>query len=306
MEIRKTIIPAASFGTRFLPITRVIPQEMLPLFNKPAIHHIVEEAIAAHVPHCFIVTNASKHAIADYFDSVELSGVSVSSQHEKDFIAASKLLEPRCSCVYLRQTDALGVGHAVLLAKQCLGKEYFCIALPDEIIDAKEPVLSQLMRVARQEKTSVIAVQEIPLSSVSEHSIIDVKKAIAHNLFQINGIVDRPDPRNAPSNLAIVGRYVVSSKLISALEYSYTFSEKGEVSLHDSIIRMMHNNERVFAYKIQGTRYSLNTPLGLLRATIALALKDPVYAPHVRGLLKELEQTKVPVFNPARMVEELL
>jgi UTP--glucose-1-phosphate uridylyltransferase len=288
MEIRKTIIPAVSFGTRFLPVTRAIPQEMLPLLNKPAMHYSIEEAVAAGAPHCFIITNAGKYAIDDYFD------------------AADRLFEPRCSCVYLRQADALGIGHAVLLAKQCIGKEYFCIALPDEIIDAKEPVLTQLMRVARQEKTSVIAVREIPLSCVEEHSIIDIKKAITPNLFQINGIVDRPEPRNAPSNLAVVGRYVVSAKLIAALEYAHTFSEKGEVSLHDSIIHMMHNNERVFAYKIQGTHYRLNTPLGLLRATIALALKDPVYAPQVRALVKDLEQGKAPAFNSARVVEELL
>jgi UTP--glucose-1-phosphate uridylyltransferase len=278
---------------------------MLPLLNKPILHHIVDEAVLAQAPHCFLVTNGDKYAIGDYFDaSNNIDSLGLSSE-EKDLVVASKYQGPRCSCVYLRQTDALGIGHAVLLAKQCIGKEYFCIAIPDEIIDAKEPVLSQLMRVARQEKTSCFAVQEVPYSCVADYAIVDVKKAISSQLFQINGIVDRPDPRSAPSNLAVVGRYVVSSKLLTALEYAQTFSEKGEISLHDGIVHMMHNNERVFAYKIHGTRYNVSTPLGVLRATLALALKDPAYSQQVRVLLKELEQEKLPLSHALRYGDEL-
>lgn len=175
--------------------------------------------------------------------------------------------------------------------------------LPDDIIVGKQPGLEQLIRVARQEKGSVIAVQEVPTDCMSLYGIIDIKKQITSHLFQVSSISEKPDPKNAPSNLAVIGRYVLSHKIFTALDNMMTYSVGEEMQLSDAINSMLQNGEKVFAYKIQGTRYDIGTPVGWIKAIIGMALKNPVYAPHIRRFLSDFNTSDSFVFNPSKNIE---
>ena len=211
MEISKVVVPAAGVGTRFLPYTKTIPREMLPLLDKPAIHYVVEEAFNAAIRQFIVITNKEKRPDIDYFDET-LSTTS----HEQEFLLSE--IQNICKAsdfCYVRQPEALGLGHAIWSARHLIQpKEYFGITLPDDIILAKNnPAIGQIMRVARQEKASVIAVQEVPAESLSSYGVIEIKKQITPNLLQISSIVEKPESKDAPSSLAVVGRYVLSQKI---------------------------------------------------------------------------------------------
>lgn len=285
MEISKVIIPAAGLGTRFLPYTKSVPKEMLPLGTQPAIHFIAEEALAASLNNFFIITGKGKDSICDYFDtSTQLE--QLLREHKKSDMTANIMRIIRSSnFTYIRQPEPLGLGHAVWMARHSIGKEYCAIMLPDDIIFSKQSGIGQLVRIARQEKTSVIAVQEVPTDEISSYGIIGVKKQITPNLFQVSSLVEKPHPKDAPSNLAIVGRYVLSHKIFPALEQLSTYATP-ELQLTDAISCMLHNNERVFAYKVQGTRHDLGTPFGWLKANIHYALQNPEMAPKLRSFLQ--------------------
>ncbi len=286
MEIIKAVIPAAGLGTRFLPYTKVIPKELLNILNKPAIHYIVEEALASEINNFLMITSKGKEAIADYFDSSLDYEALIKNNVKRDLLASTERINRLAHFSYIRQPEPLGLGHAVLMAKHSIGKEYFGVLLPDDLIFAKQPGLAQLIRVARQEKASVIAVQEVPSECVSSYGIIGIKKQITPNLFHVSQLIEKPQPKDAPTNLAIIGRYILSPKIFNSLEELSTYSGQ-ELQLTDGIAHMMHNNERVFAYKIQGTRYDIGTPLGWLKATLGCALQDPLYAPHIQKFLEE-------------------
>lgn len=302
MDIIKTVIPSAGLGTRFLPFTKAIPKEMLPVLNKPALQCIVEEALASDIHNFLIVTGRGKEAIAEHFDPSLSLEVMLKERDKSNLLTALDRIARLGHFTYIRQSEALGLGHAVLMAQHSIGKEYFGIMLPDDIIVAKQPGLGQLIRVARQEKATVIAVQEVPTEQLSSYGVIGIKKQITPNLFQISHIIEKPHLKDAPSNLAVVGRYVISHKIFASLE-NVSSSAFGELQLSDGINHLIHQSERVFAYKIQGTRYDLGTPLGFIKATIGCALQDPEYGPQVRKFLGELSQENPLLYNPAKQTE---
>lgn len=285
MEISKVIVPAAGLGTRFLPYTKAIPKEMLPLGSQPALHFIAEEALASSLNKFFIVTGKGKESICDYFDHSATLEQLLREQKKGNLTASINSIIRAANFTYIRQPEALGLGHAVWMARHSIGKEYCAIMLPDDIIFSKQPAIGQLMRIARQEKTSVIAVQEVPTEDISSYGVISVKKQITPNLFQVGGLVEKPHPKDAPSNLAIVGRYVLSYKIFTALDQISTYATT-ELQLTDAISCMLHNNERVFAYKVQGTRHDLGTPLGWLKANIHHGLQNPEIAPKLRSFMQ--------------------
>lgn len=293
MDVAKAIIPAAGFGTRFLPFTKAIPKEMLPLMNKPAIQFVVEEALQAGINFFTIVTSKHKQAIADHFDASHDLEYLLKEHNKLELTATIDQIIRSSHFNYVRQAEPLGLGHAVWMARHMIGKEYFAILLPDEIILNKTSALNQLINTARQEKASVIAVQEVPLDSVCNYGIIEVRKQINPHLFQVGSLVEKPDQKNAPSNLAIVGRYILSHKIFSSIEEISSSGSTDEIQLTDAIAHMLRNNEKVFAFKIRGTRYDIGNPLGWLKATIGCALQNPVYRPHLKKFIDELENPEL-------------
>lgn len=288
MDITKAIIPAAGLGTRFLPYTKAVPKEMLPLLNKPALQYIIEEGLASEIKQFFIISSRGKQAIEDYFDADPGLETYLSERNKPELLASINKIIRQAFFTYIRQTEPLGLGHAVWMARHSIGKEYFGVCLPDDIIAGKQPGLAQLIRIARQEKASVIAVQEVPQDCVSSYGVIAVKQQITPNLFQVSNLVEKPKQKDAPSNLAIIGRYVLSHKIFQALDETAS-SATGEIQLTDGISHMMKMNEKVFAYKVQGTRYDIGNPIGWLKASIGLALQDPIYAPHIKQYIDELD-----------------
>lgn len=287
MDISKIIIPAAGLGTRFLPYTKGIPKEMLPLINKPALQYIIEEGIASNINNFYIISSREKQAIADYFDIDHRLENYLQECGKQDVLSGLNRILRTAQFTYIRQQEPLGLGHAIWLARHSIGKEYFGVLLPDDIIIGKQAGIDQLIRVARQEKASVIAVQEVPHNVISNYGVIALKKQITPNLFQVSNLIEKPDQKDAPSNLAIIGRYVLSHKIFQSLE-DITSYATNELQLTDGIHHMMKQGEKVFAYKIQGTRYDIGTPTGWLKASIGLALQHPDYAPHIKKYIDEL------------------
>lgn len=304
MEISKVIIPAAGLGERFLPYSKTCPREMLPLLNKPAMQHVAEEALLSELANIIVITSKGKGSISDHFD-ISLIDAQLRDRDKLGLLASIEKLARLAQFTYIRQPEPLGLGHALWLARHCINKEYFAVALPDDIIVSKQPALSQLIRVARQEKASVVAVQEVPSECISSYGIVAIKKSITPNLFQLSNVVEKPHPKDAPSSLAIVGRYVLSSKIFQSLDEMSSY-EQSELHLTDAIAHMMQHNERVFAYKVQGTRYDIGTPLGWVKAVIGSALQDPEYGPAIRKFLADINTTDSFLYNPAKIIEHSL
>ncbi len=304
-DITKVIIPAAGQGTRFLPFTKAIPKEMLPLLEKPALQRIIEEGIQSEIRNYIIVTARGKNSIEDHFDT-DLALESFLKEHAKESLVncIEKIIK-LAEFTYVRQQEPLGLGHAIWLARHCIQKEYFGVMLPDDIIISKQPALDQLIRIARQEKASVIAVQEVPADCVSSYGIISVKKQLTPHLFQVGSVVEKPSQKNAPSNLAIIGRYVLSNKIFSSLDHMKNYSV-GELQLTDGIAHMIQNNEKVFAYKVQGVRYDIGTPIGWIKAVISLSLQHPQYQASIKRYISELGTIDSALYNQSKNIEHSL
>ncbi len=287
MEITKAVIPAAGLGTRFLPFTKAVPKEMLPVLNKPAIQYIVEEGINSGISNFFMITSKSKEALANYLDSSPCLDMFLQERGKDKLLDKLNRIIRQANFTYVRQSEPLGLGHAISMARHSIGKEYFGILLPDDLIFGKQPGLDQLIKIARQEKASVIAVQEVPREAVSSYGIIAIKKQITPNLYQVGQLVEKPSQKDAPSTLAIIGRYVLSHKIFESID-EISGSATDEIQLTDAISNMMNNSEKVLAYKIQGQRFDTGTPLGWLKANIHMALQDPDYAPAIKEMLNDL------------------
>lgn len=270
MKITKAVIPAAGHGTRFLPWTKAVPKEMLPLLNKPAIQYIVEEIANSGMQNCIMISAPHKHAIANHFDVSPVLEQFLKEKNKLHLLDGINKLSHTVELAYIHQEEAKGLGHAIWLARNTIAQEYFGILLPDDIMISTNPGIKQLMDIAQQENASVIAVQEIPKENVSAYGVIAVKKQLASNLFEVSDLVEKPLAHEAPSNLAIIGRYILSHKIFKALD-EVKPSAGGEIQLTDGIATMLKNGERVVAYKIQGTRYDIGTPAGWLQANIELA-----------------------------------
>jgi len=272
--IRKAVFPVAGLGTRFLPATKASPKEMLPIVDKPLIQYAAEEAVAAGIEQLIFVTSSSKRAIEDHFDKNQELEDELTRRGKDDLLALAKHIVPDgVSCIYIRQPEALGLGHAVLCAKPVVGDEPFVVILADDLIDGQEmPCLAQMVEIYEKQQCSVIAVEEVDRTETDNYGI--VKPIPLHNgLSKIDSIVEKPAPAEAPSTLAVVGRYLLTSTIFKHLE----LLEKGaggEIQLTDAIARLL-NEEQVLAYQFKGKRYDCGSKLGYLIATVDYALQHP-------------------------------
>ena len=270
-KIRKAIIPAAGLGTRFLPATKAQPKEMLPIVDKPAIQFIIEEAIASGIEEILIITGRNKRSIEDHFDrSLELE-MQLKAQGKYDQL---KMIEEISDVTihFIRQKEALGLGHAVLCAKQFVGYEPFAVMLGDDLVDAEAPCLSQLIDVYNDLGGSVLGVQEVPEDTVSNYGIV-TPRSIKPNVWQAMDLIEKPEPEEAPSRLAVLGRYILDPEIFSILEKTQP-GRGGEIQLTDAI-RVLAGQQAVYAYNFYGRRYDIGDKEGFLEATVEQALKRP-------------------------------
>jgi UTP--glucose-1-phosphate uridylyltransferase len=284
-HIKKAVITAAGWGTRFLPATKSQPKEMLPLLNKPIIQYSVEEAIGCGVELVVIVTALGKRSMEDYFDhAFELEHFL--EQHGKAKLAAEvKRLSNMVDICYVRQKEQLGLGHAVLTAKNVVGNEPFILFLPDDIFVDGAATLKQMIEIYARYEASVLSVKEVPEEDVDRYGVISPRR-IGPRLYQAMELVEKPERKEAPSRLAIMGRYVLSPDIFPALEA--TRPGRGqEIQLTDGLQRLAHERA-VYAYEFEGERYDAGTVQGWLETTIALALKDPELGPSLRKYLAKL------------------
>ena len=284
MKVRKAVITAAGWGTRFLPITKAQPKEMLPLVNKPLIQYSVEEAINSGIEQIIIVTALGKRAIEDYFDrSFELEDV-LEQKGEIKLLQEMRELSNLADICYIRQKEQLGLGHAVLTAKGIVGEEPFAVLLPDDIIDGKVPVLKQTIRVYEQYKTNIIGVEHISSKDTTKYGIIEPRR-ISGRIYQVLSLAEKPEPAQAPSDLGVVGRYILMPQIFDVLEVTPP-GKNQEIQLTDALQLLLRQQE-IYAYEFEGVRYDTGTPLGWLEATIAVALKDPDIGQELREYLRQ-------------------
>ena len=285
MKVRKAIITAAGWGTRFLPVTRSQPKEMLPLVNRPLIQYAVEEAINSGIEQVILITAMGKHAIEDYFDrSFELEYV-LEQKGETELLQEMRRLSNLVNICYIRQKEQLGLGHAVLIARDIIADEPFAVLLPDDVIDSRVPALKQMIEVYEQRGTSVIAVERVSPQDTVKYGIIEPRE-ISHRLYQVLSLAEKPEPQEAPSDLGIVGRYILVPEIFDALAATPPGRIK-EIQLTDALQRLL-KQQVISACEFEGVRYDTGTPSGWLEATIALALKDPDIGPGLRQYLRRL------------------
>lgn len=283
--MRKAVIPAGGLGTRFLPASKVVPKELLPILDKPMIQYQVEEAAAAGIEEVIVVTSEGKEALQRYFaqDAALESHLARSG-------AAGLLVEVRrtwstARVSFVRQERPLGLGHAVLTARDAVGDEPFAVMLPDDVIWHSESVTGQMLGVFREYGGSVVAVEEVPEEAVSAYGVVD-SVPVAERVHRVRGLVEKPAPEEAPSNLAVVGRYVFTPDIFDCLERTPP-GAKGEVQLTDGMALQLENGP-MFAYRFHGARYDGGTPLGLLRASLEIGLKRGDTRDGVRQALRDL------------------
>ncbi|MDX2149698.1 MAG: UTP--glucose-1-phosphate uridylyltransferase GalU [Bryobacteraceae bacterium] len=274
-KVRKAVFPAAGLGTRFLPATKAQPKEMLPLVDKPLIQYGVEEAIHSSIQNIIIVTGRGKSAIEDHFDvSFELEHL-LESRHKKDLLATVRTISDMINVAYVRQKEALGLGHAVLRAKELVGNEPFSVILSDDVIDAEIPCLRQLLDVYEFYGASVLALMEVPKDQISAYGVVDAEP-VSHNgskdrLFRIRNMVEKPKASEAPSNLAIIGRYILTPEIFASIE-AIEAGAGGEIQLTDALKHLLRNRP-IYGYRFEGTRYDAGDKLGFLKATVEFALR---------------------------------
>jgi len=285
MKIRKAVITAAGWGTRFLPITRSQPKEMLPLVDKPLIHYAVEEAINSGIEEIVLVTALGKRAIEDYFDrSFELEYF-LEQRGETKLLKEMRQLSNLVDICYVRQKGQLGLGHAILTAKNIIAGEPFAVLLPDDIIDTEVPVLKQMMDVYAQYETNVIAVEQIISQDTVKYGIIEPERVSEH-IYRVLRIIEKPKPDEAPSNLGTVGRYILKPEIFDTLEVTPP-GKYGEIQLTDAL-QLLLEKQVIYAYEFEGIWHDAGNPLGWLKAITALALKHPNYGQELREYLRQL------------------
>lgn len=285
MEIHKAVIPAAGWGTRFLPATKAIPKEMLPLLDKPLIQYIVEEAISSGIEQIIIVISSTKSAIQDHFDrSVELEKT-LEQKGEERLLEEVRRIAGLAKIYYVRQKEQLGLGDAILTAREIVGDEPFAVLLPDDIFDADVPVIKQMIEVHRRYGGSVIALWRVDEEGTRRYGIVKPKN-IEDKVCQILDVVEKPGPQNAPSDLAILGRYILAPEIFQTLRVTPP-GKGGEVQLTDGLALLL-KQQAVHGYEFEGTYYDAGKPLSLLKASVALAIKHPEMGADFKEYLKRL------------------
>ncbi|MDA8204200.1 MAG: UTP--glucose-1-phosphate uridylyltransferase GalU [Chloroflexi bacterium] len=290
MRVRKAVFPAAGWGTRFLPATKAQPKEMLPLVDKPVIQYAVEEAVAAGIEQVIIVTSSQKRAIEDHFDiSYELEHL-LEQKGDIDMLRRVRHIGDLATISYVRQKEQLGLGHAVLVAKELVGHEPFAVILSDDVVVGDEPCIGQLADAYERTHGSVVAVMEVPPDETERYGVIDVDTSVDTGdprLFKLRGLVEKPAKGKAPSTLAIIGRYVLTPKIFDKLEQTQG-GAGGEIQLTDAIQALMAEQD-VYGYAFDGVRYDAGTTMGWLKASVELALQRPDVGPEFRSYLAGLD-----------------
>jgi UTP--glucose-1-phosphate uridylyltransferase len=290
MRVRKAVFPAAGLGTRFLPATKALPKEMLPLVDKPIIQYGVEEALHSGCDQIIIITGRGKQAIEDHFDvSYELEKM-LEERKKTDLLKIVRDISDMIHTCYVRQKEALGLGHAVLMARELVGNEPFAVLLADDVIDAEIPCLKQMMQVFEQTQCSVIATQVVEGAAISAYGVLKVKPAdtrFGGRLFEIEDMVEKPKLEAAPSNLAVIGRYILTPTVFETLQETKP-GAGGELQLTDGM-RLLLKREKMYGFVFEGKRHDAGDKLGFLKATIEFALKRPDLGGPMREYLKGLK-----------------
>lgn len=272
-KVTKAVFPVAGLGSRFLPATKASPKEMLPIVDKPLIQYAVEEAVAAGITEMIFVTGRSKRAIEDHFDKAYELETSLERAGKTELLEYVRNLLPKnINCVYIRQPESLGLGHAVLCARPAIGKEPFAVVLADDLLDAETPVLKQMTDVYDYYRCSVVGTLNVPRAETRSYGIVNTRP-ISDRLEQISAIVEKPKPEEAPSTLAVVGRYILTPRIFQHLE-DMPPGSGGEIQLTDAIARLLLE-EQVLAYRYEGTRYDCGSKLGYLKASVVYGRRHP-------------------------------
>jgi UTP--glucose-1-phosphate uridylyltransferase len=290
--LRKAVFPAAGLGTRFLPATKAQPKEMLPLVDKPIIQYGVEEVVASGIGNIILVTGRGKNAIEDHFDvSVELESF-LEARGKSELLAEVRKISNTINFAYVRQGEPLGLGHAVLVARDLVGDEPFAVVLADDVIDAEPPALKQMIDVFDQVHGPVLAVERVPRDEVSSYGIIDAEP-IGDGVFRIHDLVEKPPRNEAPSDLAIIGRYILTPDIFPALEATAR-DRTGEIQLTNGLRRLLKERP-LYACHVRGVRHDTGNKLGFLRAVVYFALRRPDLGDAFRDCLRSIDIDKVPV-----------
>ena len=283
MKLRKVVFPVAGHGSRFLPATKATPKEMLTVVDKPLIQYAVEEALEAGFTDLIFITGKTKRTITDHFDLSLETTSNMSEQKKALFDRTNRIIPSHASCIYLRQGEPLGLGHAILQAKPVIGDEPFAVVLADDLIEAKKGVLKQMVDSYDDENASLISVQRVSKEDAQQYGMISTNDNDG-NLMKLSNIIEKPKPEDAPSDLGVVGRYIFSNKILALLEKTKP-GAGNEIQLTDAI-KVMLNDLPVFAYQFEGTRYDCGDKLGFIKANIEYALKNEKFGNELKEYLK--------------------
>ena len=282
--VRKAVIPAAGLGTRFLPATKAVPKEMIPIVDVPMIQHIVEEAVRSGIEDVVLVTARHKEAIENHFDSNYELEDTLDKRQKEELAEVSRRVGRLCNLISIRQKNPAGLGHAVLCAAPAIGDEPFAVLLGDDLIDAQVPCTQQLIDIYTREAASVVGVMNVPRADTSKYGIV-AGRSIGTRLTEVTELVEKPSAEKAPSTLAIPGRYVLSPRIFDCIRDTKP-GKGGEIQLTGAL-QLLAQRERLLAYEFEGDRYDTGDRLGFIDATLAFALKRPELAPGVRELMKK-------------------
>jgi UTP--glucose-1-phosphate uridylyltransferase len=286
-KITKAVFPVAGMGSRFLPATKVSPKEMMPIVDKPLIQYAVEEAAAAGITDMVFITGRNKRSIEDHFDKAYELEAELAARGKEELLRLVREVTPdHINCIYIRQIEPLGLGHAVLCARPVVQDEPFAVILADDLIDGEPPVIRQMVEVFRQYQCSILGVLNVPRAQTGQYGIVS-SVPLADGLEQVNGIVEKPAPEDAPTTLGVVGRYILTPRIFHHLE-KVRAGAGGEIQLTDGIAALMQE-EKMLAYRFNGTRYDCGSKLGYLKAMVAMGLKHPEVSGEFAAYLNSLK-----------------
>jgi len=284
--IKEVVIPVAGLGTRFLPASKAVPKEMLPIADRPLIQYVVEEALASGIKEIIFVTRQGKSAIEDYFDTAFELETILERKGKNELLSIARSVSQMIDVISVRQKQPLGLGHAILCARPLISEDAFAVILPDDLIDSKTPCLSQLISIYKKTKATVVAIERLPQELVSSYGVI-APEPIEERLYKAKELVEKPSPEEAPSNLAVIGRYVLTKNIFPILEHLPP-GRGGEIQLTDAINELSQTNP-IYAYEFEGKRYDCGDKLGYLKANVIYGLRHPKLGEEFKAFLKELE-----------------